>query len=84
MRYLYMVGAVLIALVMLPALLAGAGFVVAIVLALIIAALFFGGPTLYDVYKTKNLGANSSMNARDILAGQGDGDMTDVDREDQP
>lgn len=84
MKWPYIIGAALIVVVMLPALLAGAGFVVAILLALAIAAIFFGGPTAYDVYKTKNLGANSKMNARDMLAGNGDGEMTDISEEDKP
>lgn len=83
MNTLYAIGAILIGLVLLPALLAGGGFILAIALALAIGLLFFGGPAAYDLYKTKNLGANSGMQARDVLAGNTDGDMTDPSMEDR-
>ncbi|WP_123619173.1 hypothetical protein [Halorubrum sp. CSM-61] len=82
MRPLYVIGLGLIGLVMLPALLAGGGFIVAILLVVAIAAIFFGGPAAYDLYKTKNLGANGGMQARDLIAGRGDGDTSDFERED--
>lgn len=69
-KYIVAVAA-LAALVFLPALVAGAGFVVAIVLAVLLIAALLGVPLGYDLYKNKTMGERSGVSVRNMIAGDG-------------
>ena len=72
-NYLVVVG-VIVALVFLPALLVGGGFLVALVLGAIVVAVLLGGPLGYDIYRNKTMGERGGMDVRNVIQGDGPND----------
>lgn len=66
--YLAILGG-LVAVVVAPALLAGGGFVIAIVLAVVLVVALVGGPKLWDLHMTRSMGERSSTSVRNLIQG---------------
>jgi hypothetical protein len=68
----------LVGIVLLPAIVAGGGFILAVLLAVAVLLAFLGGPKLWDLYKTQNIGARGREgNWRDLV--NPDGDLEDIE-----
>lgn len=60
------------ALILLPALVAGGGFILAGVLAFALLLAFLGGPKLWDLHMNKSMGERGRADVRDLIQGGDD------------
>lgn len=77
------IAAVAAGIILLPAIVAGAGFLIAIPVAIILLIAAFGGPKLWELYLQQNVGAKGrTYDIRDVLGGGSDSSKRPADLND--